>query len=109
MREDENGEIVLVTDPDEDDSARLEVEEQFDIAELVADNQVLLNRVDLLLGGDEDGLSTRRSLDFDDHEEVESLTSSLIDGLYKQVKGEANAGKKPKQKAKPFFPNHSKR
>lgn len=81
VREDENGEVVLVTEDDElefDDGA---IREEYDVAEIIADNQVLLNRVDLLLEGDDyDGLSTRRSLE--QSAEVESLTSSLIDGLY---------------------------
>ena len=46
---------------------------------------MLLNRVDELLDGSGgDGYSTRKS--YDESVEVESLTSSLIDGLYKQVK-----------------------
>lgn len=86
VREDENGELVLITDEDIDDELNeSELRAEYDIAELVTDNQVLLNRVDLLLGDDPncDGLSTRRSME--SSAEVDSLTSSLIDGLYKQI------------------------
>ena len=47
VREDENGEVVMVTEPDEleygDGEDNLEA---YDVAELVTDNQILLNRVD---------------------------------------------------------------
>ena len=88
VREDENGEVVMLTDADLDDSEMdaEELGEHYDVAELVTDNQILLNRVDMLLDGEDDNdpLSTRRSID--SRAEVESLTSSLIDGLYKQIK-----------------------
>jgi len=46
---------------------------------------VLFNRVDQLLGGEDDsGFSTRRSIT--ESSDIESLTASLIDGLYKQIK-----------------------
>lgn len=45
---------------------------------------MLLNRVDLLLEDEDGGMSTRRSIE--ESAEVESLTASLIDGLYKQIK-----------------------
>ena len=38
----------------------------------------------MLDGGDDDTLSTRRSIE--QSGEIESLTDSLIDGLYKQIK-----------------------
>ena len=73
---------------DEDDHG------DFDVTELITDNAVLLNRVDELLGDNEDGtMSTRRSMD--SSADVESLTSSLIDGLFNQVK---NHDKRPQQK-----------
>ena len=63
MREDENGEVVMVSDADEDDEDE-DLDRNFDITELITDNQVLLNRVDQLLDGSEDGFaSTRRSMD----------------------------------------------
>lgn len=88
VREDENGEVVLCTDADLEQDSELGDEElgaRYDIAELITDNQILLNRVDGLLDGDDydDSISTRRSID--SRAEVESLTSSLIDGLYKQI------------------------
>lgn len=61
----------------------------FDIAELIADNQLLLNRVDDLFNGEESA-GVRRSRD--DINQVESLTDSLIDGLYKQIKKQDKAG-----------------
>ena len=82
VREDDNGEVVMVTEPDEfeerDGDDNLEA---YDVAELVTDNQILLNRVDQLLDGGDDSLSTRRSIE--QSGEVESLTESLIDGLFK--------------------------
>ena len=86
MREDENGEVVLITDVDLDEDSEMderELGEHYDIAELITDNQILLNRVDNLLDGEEydDSLSMRQSID--SRADVESLTSSLIDGLYK--------------------------
>ena len=88
VREDENGEVVMITDADLDDSEMDEAElgEHYDVAELVTDNQILLNRVDMLLDGEDDNdmMSTRRSID--SRADMESLTSSLIDGLYKQIK-----------------------
>ena len=86
VREDENGEVVMVTEPDdleygEDGEENLEA---YDVAELVTDNQILLNRVDQLLDGGDDSLSTRRSIE--QSGDVESLTESLIDGLFKQIK-----------------------
>ena len=89
VREDENGEVVLITDADLEEDSELddgELGERYDIAELITDNQILLNRVDNLLDGEDDeSLSnTRRSID--SKADVESLTSSLIDGLYKQIK-----------------------
>jgi len=79
VREDDNGEVVLVTDADVDED---DAGEEYDISELIADNRILLDRVGQLLdGGDEDTLSTRRSIQ--DSGEVESLTSSLVDGLFK--------------------------
>ena len=49
VREDENGEVVMVTEPDELEYDRGDEEgdlEAYDVAELVTDNQILLNRVD---------------------------------------------------------------
>ena len=86
VREDENGDIVLCSDFGDDQSEVPDDEsvlaKNYDIAELVTDNQVLLDRVDALLGGEETeaGFSTHRSTGRSD--EIESLTSSLIDGLY---------------------------
>ena len=103
VREDENGDIVLLSDAedeviDEIDDDHQHHGENFDIAELVTDNQVLINRLDNILGEDEYGLSTRRSMD--QSSEIESLTDSLIDGLFKQVKkNEAkNGGDKTQKK-----------
>ena len=97
VREDENGEVVLMTDADLEEDSELEdaeLGERYDIAELVTDNQILLNRVDNLLDGEEDEslCNTRRSID--SRADVESLTSSLIDGLYKQIKNNDNREKK---------------
>ena len=89
VREDENGDIVLLSDAEDEVIDEIDDDHQhhgqnFDIAELVTDNQVLINRLDNILGEDEYGLSTRRSMD--QSSEIESLTDSLIDGLFKQVK-----------------------
>ena len=85
VREDENGEVVMVTEPDEfEDQDGEDNLEAYDVAELVTDNQILLNRVDQLLDGGDDSLSTRRSIE--QSGDVESLTESLIDGLFKQIK-----------------------
>ena len=47
VREDENGEVVMVTEPDEfEDRDGEDNLEAYDVAELVTDNQILLNRVD---------------------------------------------------------------
>ena len=45
VREDENGEIVQLSDAEDE----VELEERVDVVELISDNQVLLNRVDQLL------------------------------------------------------------
>ena len=71
----------MMTEADEDDYDQSELGEDFDVAELVTENQILVNRVDALLGGDDDALSTRRSID--QSAEIESLTDSIIDGLFK--------------------------
>ena len=97
VREDENGEVVLITDVDLDEDSEMderELGEHYDIAELITDNQILLNRVDNLLDGEEydDSLSMRQSID--SRADVESLTSSLIDGLYKQINNNDNRQKK---------------
>ena len=42
VREDENGEIVQLSDAEDE----VELEERIDVVELISDNQVLLNRVD---------------------------------------------------------------
>ena len=42
VREDENGEIVQLSDAEDE----VELEERVDVVELISDNQVLLNRVD---------------------------------------------------------------
>ena len=44
VKEDENGELVQVSDDEVDDE--VEFEERIDVVELISDNQVLLNRVD---------------------------------------------------------------
>lgn len=68
VREDENGDVVLVTEEDDDvsrDSGEPDPSE-CDIMELIADNRILLDRVDHMLEGDdldETGFSTRRSMD----------------------------------------------
>ena len=99
VREDENGEVVMVTEPDEleygDGEDNLE---EYDVAELVTDNQILLNRVDQLLDGGDDSLSTRRSIE--QSGDVESLTESLIDGLFKQIKTQGAKEKKSGYKQK---------
>ena len=64
----------------------------YDITELIADNRILLDRVDNMLEGDDGALSTRRSIQ--DSAEVDSLTSSLVDGLFKQI----NAAEKKEKK-----------
>ena len=49
VREDENGEVVLMTDADLEVDSELdegELGERYDIAELITDNQILFNRVD---------------------------------------------------------------
>ena len=64
------------TGDDNDD----EVEHRLDIAEIIADNQVLLARVDQVLNSD--GTAAEELNDDDTH----LLTESLINGLYHQVK-----------------------
>ena len=64
----------------------------YDITELIADNRILLDRVDNMLEGDDGALSTRRSIQ--DSAEVDSLTSSLVDGLFKQIKAAEKKEKK---------------
>ena len=66
VREDENGEIVLITE--EDDMVSRDGEpnpSEYDISELIADNRILLDRVDQMLDGGDDtgGFSTRRSME----------------------------------------------
>ena len=79
VREDENGEIVQLSDAEDE----VELEERIDVVELISDNQVLLNRVDQLLIENKE-ITVDQS--YDQSSEVESLTDSLIDGLYKQIK-----------------------
>ena len=62
-------------DADEDD-----VEQRIDIAELIADNQVLLARVDQALNLDGSVVEDQND------DDTYSLTESLIDGLYHQVR-----------------------
>ena len=81
VKEDENGELVQVSDDEMDDE--VEFEERIDVVELISDNQVLLNRVDQLLLENKE-IHTGQS--YEQTDEVESLTDSLIDGLYKQMK-----------------------
>ena len=83
VREDENGDIVVLSDVDESEYDE-DDHGDFDVTELITDNAVLLNRVDELLAGEDGTMSTRRSMD--SSADVESLTSSLIDGLFNQVK-----------------------
>ena len=93
VREDENGEIVVMSEFDADSDVERDMDDEsilrknYNVAELVTDNQILLDRVDALLDGDdtEGPYSTRRSMERSD--DLDSLTSSLIDGLYKQIKG----------------------
>ncbi len=66
--------------PSDENAEDDEVEERLDIAELIADNQVLLARVDQALNLDG---SVAEDMNDDD---TYSLTESLIDGLYHQVK-----------------------
>ncbi len=66
--------------PSDENAEGDEVEERLDIAELIADNQVLLARVDQALNLDG---SVAEDMNDDD---TYSLTESLIDGLYHQVK-----------------------
>ena len=65
------------TEQNDDDD---EVEQRLDIEEIIADNQVLLARVDQILNAD--GTAADESNDNESH----MLTESLIDGLYNQVK-----------------------
>ena len=65
------------TEQNDDDD---EVEQRLDIEEIIADNQVLLARVDQILNPD--GTAADESNDNESH----MLTESLIDGLYNQVK-----------------------
>lgn len=62
--------------PSDEDADHDEVEERIDIAELIADNQVLLARVDQALN-----LDGSVAEDMNDDDTI-SLTESLIDGLY---------------------------
>lgn len=90
---DENGDVISIADSEDHD---------YDITELIADNRILLDRVDNMLEGDDCALSTRRSIQ--DSAEVESLTSSLVDGLFKQIKATEKKEKKnqgaPQQKSR---------
>ena len=97
VRENENGEVEQISDDE------VEFEQRVDVAELITDNQVLLNRVDqLLLQNDEE---VSESYSEDQSSQVESLTSSLIDGLFKQM----NTKEKPKKKeATKHFGNKGK-
>ena len=116
VREDENGEIVVMSEFDADSDGERDMDDEsvmnrnYDVAELITDNQILLDRVDALLDGDEtDGpLSTRRSMDRS--EDVDSLTSSLIDGLYNQIKkGESREKKQVNKQKKPTNFHDSKK
>ena len=78
MREKPDGEIEMISDGEDDE---VELESHVDIAELITDNQVLLNRVDKLLQMEDDEMT--ESYSEDQSSQVESLTSSLIDGLFK--------------------------
>lgn len=64
----------------EDDEDDDNVEQRIDIAEIIADNQVLLARVDQALNVDGSTAGEQNE------EDTYSLTESLIDGLYNQVK-----------------------
>ena len=68
----------MISDGEDDE---VELESHVDIAELITDNQVLLNRVDKLLQMEDDEMTD--SYSEDQSSQVESLTSSLIDGLFK--------------------------
>ena len=68
----------MISDGEDDE---VELESHVDIAELITDNQVLLNRVDKLLQMEDDEMT--ESYSEDQSSQVESLTSSLIDGLFK--------------------------
>ena len=65
------------TEQNDDDD---EVEQRLDIEEIIADNQVLLARVDQILNAD------GTAVDEQNDDESNMLTESLIDGLYNQVK-----------------------
>ena len=90
----------MISDGEDDE---VELESHVDIAELITDNQVLLNRVDKLLQMEDDEMT--ESYSEDQSSQVESLTSSLIDGLFKQM----NTKDKPKKKkATNHFENKGK-
>ena len=78
MREKPDGEIEMISDAEDDE---VELESHVDIAELITDNQVLLNRVEKLLEMEDDEMT--ESYSENQSSQVESLTSSLIDGLFK--------------------------
>ena len=111
---DENGDLVELEQEEDDyseefegESDQVRISNDFDIAELIADNQLLLNRVDALFNGDEENNSMRRSQD--DINQVESLTDSLIDGLYKQIQRQNQARQgQPKHKAGSSFSTSKK-
>lgn len=79
---------VLLTEEDDD---VVQEHENYDITELMTDNRILLDRVDQLLdlnpleeSSSGQAIPTYRSTE--QSEELESLTSSLIDGLFSQLK-----------------------
>ena len=85
--------IAMGYKPSTDDSLPIEDYERQDLAEIVADNQILMARVEQLLT--HDGVA-RVNSDFDEHY---SLTPTLIDDLYEQAQAHAKE-KRVKQQQK---------